>query len=84
MRRRTSMSKRDAETALRQMLDHAREVRDKATARDREALDEDRDFELAVVRLLEVVGEAANRVPDSVQERHPEVPWADVVAMRTG
>lgn len=78
------MSKRDAETALRQMLDHAREVRDKATARDREALDEDRDFELAVVRLLEVVGEAANRVPDSVQERHPEVPWADVVAMRTG
>lgn len=76
------MSKRDPETALLQMLDHAREVRDKVGGRARQALDEDRNFELAVVRLLEVVGEAATRVPDTVQDRHPEVPWAEVVAMR--
>lgn len=76
------MSTRDPETALRQMLDHAHEVREKASERDRQALEEDRDFELAVVRLLEVVGEAATRVPDEVQDRNPEVPWAEVVAMR--
>ena len=29
----------------------------------------------AVIRALEIVGEAARRIPDSFRSRHPHVPW---------
>lgn len=76
------MSRRDAETPLRQMLDHAREAEQLVRGRNREGLGDDREFELALVRLLEVVGEAANRVPEGVQERHEDIPWAEIVGLR--
>jgi len=34
------------------------------------------------MRLMEVVGEAAARVPDDFRDRHPEVPWRDVTDLR--
>jgi len=37
---------------------------------------------LAVVRLLEVVGEAANSVSEELRNRYPDVPWRQVIAMR--
>jgi uncharacterized protein with HEPN domain len=36
----------------------------------------------AVVRNLEVIGEAARHVPDEVRRRFPEVAWADMSDMR--
>ncbi|MGC9968988.1 MAG: HepT-like ribonuclease domain-containing protein [Bryobacteraceae bacterium] len=36
----------------------------------------------AVVQKLAVVGEAAARVSDQLQARHPEVPWPKIVAFR--
>lgn len=36
----------------------------------------------AVVRNLEVIGEAAKKVPPSVQQAHPRLPWAQMYRMR--
>jgi len=36
----------------------------------------------AVIKNLAVIGEAARRVPASVVEAHPEVPWSKMRAMR--
>jgi len=36
----------------------------------------------AVERTVERIGEAAWRVPFDVRERHPEIPWNDIIAMR--
>jgi len=36
----------------------------------------------AVVRALEIVGEAAKRVPESVRGRYPAVPWSTMAGMR--
>jgi uncharacterized protein with HEPN domain len=36
----------------------------------------------AVVRALEVVGEAAKRVPQDVRDAHPDVPWRAMAGMR--
>ncbi len=42
----------------------------------------DRVLSLALVRLLEIVGEAARRVSDETREAHPEVPWSQIVGLR--
>jgi uncharacterized protein with HEPN domain len=42
-----------------------------ARGRKRADLDSDRQFNLALVRLLEIVGEAANRVPEHQRARIP-------------
>jgi uncharacterized protein with HEPN domain len=53
-----------------------------ARGRSRAELDQWNEFGLALVRLLEVFGEAATRVPADVRGDYPEVPWRDVVGMR--
>ena len=37
---------------------------------------------LALTRLVELVGEAAWFVLNEFRAQHPEVPWADIVGMR--
>jgi uncharacterized protein with HEPN domain len=36
----------------------------------------------AVVRNLEVIGEAARHIPDEVQSRYPDLPWVEMKGMR--
>jgi uncharacterized protein with HEPN domain len=37
---------------------------------------------LAIVRCLEILGEAANRVSEEARGELPDFPWRDIVAMR--
>lgn len=43
---------------------------------------EDFRINFAVTRALEIIGEAAKRLPDSFREKYPEVPWKDMAGMR--
>lgn len=36
----------------------------------------------AAVRALEIVGEATKRVPPSIRDRYPEVPWRSMAGIR--
>lgn len=36
----------------------------------------------ATIRNLELIGEAAGRIPSEVREVHDAIPWRDIVAMR--
>lgn len=47
------------------------------------ALRQNEEKVLAVIRALEVIGEAAKRVPQSLRSRYPDVPWADMIGMRS-
>jgi len=76
------MSQRDPRVALEQMRSHATEALAIIAGRKRPDLDNDRLLGLALVRLLEVIGEAATRVPPELRDRHPEVPWAQIIALR--
>lgn len=72
----------DALARVQHMLDYAREARDMAQGRVRADLDADRMFNLALVRLVEVVGEAASWVEADFRALHPQVPWRDIVDTR--
>lgn len=75
------MSRRDV-LPLRQMLDYAREALALTQGRQRADLDNDRLLDLALTRLLEIIGEAANRVPEEIQEAHPEIAWGQIISLR--
>jgi len=32
--------------------------------------------------VVELIGEACNRIPEDVVEAHPEIPWREIVGMR--
>ena len=36
----------------------------------------------AVVRNLEIIGEAARHVPDEIVQQHPDIPWREMRDMR--
>ena len=64
------------------MLDHGREAVEMARGRSRVDLDADRMLNLALVRLMEVIGEASRRVPEDFRCRHEQVPWRDIADFR--
>lgn len=37
---------------------------------------------LSLVKSIEIIGEAANRVSHEVRQRYSTIPWQDIVAMR--
>lgn len=53
-----------------------------AGGKSRADLDTDRKLNLSLVRLLEVVGEAAGRVPKPEQDRYPAIPWTEITSLR--
>jgi uncharacterized protein with HEPN domain len=52
------------------------------TDRGRDAFFADAMIQDAVVRNLEVIGEAAKRVPDDYRQVHPTIPWRSLAALR--
>jgi uncharacterized protein with HEPN domain len=76
------MSRHEGDVRLRHMLDHAREAAAIVRGRTRANLDTDRQLNLSLVRLLEIVGEAASRVPVEERARHPDIAWAEIVGLR--
>lgn len=65
---------------LRHMLETVRRARAKA-GDDRARFDGDDTLQLAVVHLIQMLGEAAGRVSDRVQARHPAIPWRQIIGM---
>ena len=41
-----------------------------------------REYVLHVARALQIVGEAASKIPASVRARYPEVPWPQMIGLR--
>ena len=76
------MTPQKTEVHLRHMLEHAREAMAFAQGRTRADLDADRLLNLGLVHLLEIVGEAAARVPPGDRQQMPAIAWPQIVAMR--
>lgn len=49
---------------------------------DADGLEKDRKTFLAVVRSLEIIGEAARQMPRTFKEKHPEIPWREIASLR--
>ncbi len=67
---------------LRHMLDAAREALSFIAGRSSEDLSRDRMLVLALVKEIEIIGEAASRISDESRKALPRIPWPKIIAMR--
>ena len=74
--------RRDDASFLLDMLDAARDAVVFAEAVSYEEFVEDRRNQLAILKAVEIVGEAASRISAGTRQAHPEVPWREIVGMR--
>lgn len=67
---------------LRHMLDAARAAVGFGHGRTRNDLDRDRQLVFALVKAVEIIGEAAYRVSPATRDETPQLPWDDMIGMR--
>ena len=76
------MPERDWRLRLHDIVEALTAVESYLAGQDFASFEQDRKTVDAVVRNLEIVGEAANALPQAFRNEHAEVPWDDVRAMR--
>ena len=67
---------------LQHMLDAAEEAVKFLKGQSRQALHQDRKLTWAVVRAIEIIGEAAAHITPACQTAFPDIPWPQIIAMR--
>lgn len=70
------------ETRLRDMLDAARKAQEFIADKSRERIHTDDMLAFAVVRAIEITGEAASRVSQETRDTLPQIEWRAIIGMR--
>lgn len=65
----------DILTAIEEVEEFTRGIDFQTFSKDKKTLN-------AVVRSLEIMGEAAKQVPEAIRGRHPDIPWKRIAGMR--
>jgi uncharacterized protein with HEPN domain len=73
---------RDDRLTLELMLDTANRLRGLARMTGRAAFNDDEIARLAVLHLIQRLGEGASRLRADFRAAHPEFPWAEMIGMR--
>ncbi|MBP7906262.1 MAG: DUF86 domain-containing protein [Alphaproteobacteria bacterium] len=69
-------------SVLLDMLEQCRGISVSVEGRSFSAYCADENLRYALERRIEILGEAAKRLSDSIRNKHPEIPWQKIVAMR--
>lgn len=75
------MRREDASYLL-DMLLAARETAELADGLTFPAFEKNRMAQLAILKTVEIIGEAASRVDADTWAAHPEIPWSNIIGMR--
>ncbi|MBU4584243.1 MAG: DUF86 domain-containing protein [Proteobacteria bacterium] len=65
----------DISDSLNLIAEYTKDLDFSSWSQDRKTID-------AVIRNLEIIGEAASHIPESIQSKYPEIPWIQMKGMR--
>ena len=64
------------------ILEAAQDLKSFIQGKDRSSLDSEKMLLYAVIRAIEIIGEASSQVSNTTRSQYPELPWRDAVGMR--
>lgn len=65
-----------------EIIDAAQRIEGKVRNHDFDSFMDDEDCQDIVERRLQILTEAAGRIPDEIQKKYPEIPWKKIKGMR--
>jgi uncharacterized protein with HEPN domain len=74
--------KRGVGAYIRDILQNMQEAEEFVAGLSYEQFSADKKTFNAVLRALEVIGEAAKNVPSDIRRKNPEIPWREMAGMR--
>lgn len=76
------MSRREIQLLLEDILEAAQKILSYTSGMSFDEFINDNKTVDAVVRNFEIIGEAANRIPEDFKSDHPEIEWRRIVGFR--
>jgi uncharacterized protein with HEPN domain len=76
------MKKRDFKLFLKDMLDSIDKIEQFTAGMDVEDFLNDEKTSSAVIRKLEIIGEAVKQLPPKIAEENKDIPWKEMAGMR--
>jgi uncharacterized protein with HEPN domain len=64
------------------MLDMVQKALEMSAGKDRAAYDKDETLRLALTHIIQVIGEAAQRVSPEFRHTYDQIPWQEIIGMR--
>ena len=74
--------KRDVRVYLDDILDAIQKIEEYTKESSEEDFCNDTQMQDAVLRRLEIIGEAVKHIPQKIRSKYPEVPWKQIAGMR--
>lgn len=75
MKRDTGLFIEDIQNSIKNIEEFSRNL-------DKEKFSKDILRQSAIIRQLEVIGEAVKNIPDSFRKKYPKIPWKDIAGFR--
>jgi len=76
------MSERTVDLLIEDIWEAIERIERYTSGMPRKSFEKDEKTTDAVVRNLEIIGEAANRLPDSFKDEHSEIEWIKIIGLR--
>lgn len=76
------MKKRETEDFVRDILDSINAIEEFVKGNTFADFIQERKTNYAVIRAIEIIGEATKNIPKSFRSKYPEVPWDEMAGMR--
>lgn len=74
--------KRDINLFIQDILENIKDIESFSKALTKEKFESNKLIQNAIIRSLEIIGEAVKNIPDSFRDKHQDIPWRKIAGFR--